>query len=110
MTDICPQCKTNFDLIHKRCVSMRFAKYLQNKMDELWIGIGKSNLKVDRLEDQIEALQEENVKLRLRKNGVEIDSVKDALESGQSLGLSPKEVKAYMAKSHDIIEDHGPLG
>lgn len=98
--DICPTCQTNFDLIHKRCMSVAFGKVLQKQMDNIWIDLGKSNSKVDRLEDQVEALQEENAELRLKKNGVEIDKVKHMLLQGKdvlpsSVGLSDEEAKAY---------------
>ena len=103
MTNICPKCQINFDHLHQRCVSMRFAKYLQQNSDRLWRDLGNVNLKVDRLEDQIEALQEENAKLRLRKNGVAIDSVKEKILLGElgTLGMSKEEVRVYLSEPMD---------
>ncbi|MEK0325151.1 MAG: hypothetical protein QQN63_05550 [Nitrosopumilus sp.] len=103
--DVCPQCKINFDLIHHRCSSAAFVGVLQVQQAGLWKTIGKNNLTIDRLNDQIEALQEENAELRLKINGVDINSVKHMLVQGESIlpkdvGLSDEEAIAYGRKAY----------
>ena len=98
MINICPKCQINFDHLHQRCASANYTRYLQGKMDELWKVLGEAHKEIDRLEIKIEALQEENAELRLKKNGVEIDTVIGA-DDMLPPGLSADEVIDYQ-KNH----------
>lgn len=75
--DICPQCQINFDLIHQRCCSTNFVKYLQVKQNDLWQTIGSLNKSIDILKDRVDVLVRENDLLRNKKDGVVVDGVKN---------------------------------